>query len=234
MSPKPASARPQPSPDPESEGWQRARRPEHKRERRDAIVEAAIALLDEEGVEAATLSAIARRAGLSKANCYRYFESREAILLAVVLDDARDWSEAIRDRLARAAGSDDVDATAAAFVDTLVARPRLAMLIASLWSVLERNVSVDAAAEFKRSIGEIILAPAEAVAAALPRLGAEGGAAFVSQFVLFASGAWPAAHPSPVVTEVLARPEFEGMCIDFEEVLRAHARTVLLGLQAEA
>ena len=75
----------------DTESAYRARRPEHKRERREAILAGARRLLDAEGVEGATLSAIARAAGLSKANCYRYFESREAILLAVILDEARAW-----------------------------------------------------------------------------------------------------------------------------------------------
>ncbi len=79
--------------------WQRARRPEQKAERRDAIVAGALSLLDEEGVEGTTLSEIARRAGVSKANCYRYFESREAILLAVAIDEARGWAAELANRL---------------------------------------------------------------------------------------------------------------------------------------
>ena len=53
--------------------WRRARRPEQKQVRKEAILSAARDLIDSEGVERTTLSSIARRADLSKANCYRYF-----------------------------------------------------------------------------------------------------------------------------------------------------------------
>ena len=62
------------------DSWQRARRPEQKQQRQSAIIAAARKLVDEGGVDNATLSAIAKSAGISKANCYRYYESREAIL----------------------------------------------------------------------------------------------------------------------------------------------------------
>lgn len=234
MSPKTASAEPHAADQDASPAWLRARRPEHKQERRDAIVAAAVELLDDAGLEATSLSAIARRAGLSKANCYRYFESREAILLAVILGDASDWSSDLTRALDALEGQADVTRSVDAFVETLLERPRLAMLMASLWSVLERNISVDAAAEFKRAIGAVMLAPADGLAAALPRLGAERATEFIHHFVLYIAGAWAASHPSPVVAEVLRLPEFEGMCLEFEVIVRAHATTLLHGLLAEA
>ena len=48
--------------------WQRARKPEQKEERREAILAAAGRLLDAEGLEGTGLNAIAREAGISKAN----------------------------------------------------------------------------------------------------------------------------------------------------------------------
>ena len=77
-------------------GKKRARSPEEKELRRAAILQAAAALVEREGLEKTGLNAIAREAGISKANIYRYFESREAILLHLVLEDCRDWVGAPR------------------------------------------------------------------------------------------------------------------------------------------
>ena len=88
--------------------WRRARRPEHKLVRKEAILSAARYLVDTEGVEGTTLSDIARQANLSKANCYRYFENREAVLLQVVLEETRDWTDAIVDGLYRLSRNGDV------------------------------------------------------------------------------------------------------------------------------
>jgi AcrR family transcriptional regulator len=212
--------------------WQRARRPEHKLERREAILRAAVAVLDEAGVEGTTLSAIARAAGLSKANCYRYYESREAILLAVALDEAAGWTDEILAGLSSLASTGDLDAAAEAFVRATATRPRLCMLVSSLASVLETNVGPAAVADVKQGFHRLLTRSVVALCAALPALTLEAGRDFAALFTLLVAGAWPAAHPTPVVADVLARREFADMRVDFESTLRTQARASLRGLIA--
>ena len=214
--------------------WQRARRPEHKLERREAILRAAVAVLDEAGVEGTTLSAIARTAGLSKANCYRYYESREAILLAVALDESARWTDEIVAGLAPLAGSGDLDAAAEVFVRATAVRPRLCMLVSSLASVLETNVGPAAVSEVKHGFHSLLARSVVALSVALPALSLEAARSFAALFTLLVAGAWPAAHPTPVVAEVLARREFADMRVDFESTLRTQARASLRGLIAGA
>ncbi len=59
--------------------FQRARKPEEQQLRRAAILAAAAELFDAEGAQGAGLNAIAARAGFTKSNVYRYFESREEV-----------------------------------------------------------------------------------------------------------------------------------------------------------
>jgi len=56
-----------------------------RRERREEILDATRALLDERGLQDAPIDEIARAAGINKALIYRYFESKDE-LLALVLD----------------------------------------------------------------------------------------------------------------------------------------------------
>ncbi len=212
--------------------WQRARRPEHKAERRSAILSAAVCLLDEQGVEGATLSEIARRAGLSKANCYRYFESREAILLAVSIDETTAWAEALARRLEPLAGSSDVEEVARAFARSMSERPRLCMLISALSSVLERNVSAETVVEFKRAFNDRVFGSSAGLCAALPELSKEQAERFLLFHGLAVAGTWPNANPGPVVEEVLQRAEFAPRRLDFGRVIEEHGRTVLRGLLA--
>ena len=65
--------------------FQRARKPEEQQLRREAILRAAAELFDAEGPQGAGLNAIAARAGFTKSNVYRYFESREEVLLSLFL-----------------------------------------------------------------------------------------------------------------------------------------------------
>jgi AcrR family transcriptional regulator len=55
---------------------------EHRREVREAILDAAAALVDERGPTAVTMSRIAAAAGIGRATLYKYFPDVEAILLA--------------------------------------------------------------------------------------------------------------------------------------------------------
>ncbi|PRQ02074.1 TetR/AcrR family transcriptional regulator [Enhygromyxa salina] len=216
-------------------GWSRARRPEQKRQRRATILEAAIELLDEGGLEAASLSEIARRSKISKANLYRYFESREAILLAVSLDELEAWLDALTTRvetIAEGPVGSRLEAIADAVVETLLARPRVSVLVASLSSVLEHNVGTAVVIEFKRSLHALTGAPTEALARAAPGLGVDGARTFMTFVFVSVAGVHPVANPAPAVAEVLADPEFAEMCVEFAPFVRAHALTVLRGLLA--
>jgi AcrR family transcriptional regulator len=79
----------------------RPRRPYHHGDLRQALVDAAIELLREEGPEALTLRGAARAAGVSQAAPYRHFKDRRALVAAVADDCFK------RLRLAMAEGASD-------------------------------------------------------------------------------------------------------------------------------
>ncbi len=64
--------------------FQRARKPEHRLERRDALLDAAAKLFQTLELSELTLAAVGARAGVSKATVYGYFETKESLLLAVL------------------------------------------------------------------------------------------------------------------------------------------------------
>jgi AcrR family transcriptional regulator len=64
----------------------RARNEDDKRERRAALVAAALATFDETSYEAVTMTSVAVRAGLAKGTLYLYFGTKEDLFLSVVED----------------------------------------------------------------------------------------------------------------------------------------------------
>src|ERR1700754_3418194 len=82
--------------------YQRARRPEQKLERRDAILGAARELALRDGVRAVSLPDIAARIGIHKSALLRYFETREQIFLELTAQAWRDWVQAVRTELDQA------------------------------------------------------------------------------------------------------------------------------------
>ncbi len=67
----------------------------HHGDLRNALVEAGLALLDEGGVDALTLRAAARHAGVSSAAPYRHFEDRTALMAAVAEAGFRGLAESM-------------------------------------------------------------------------------------------------------------------------------------------
>ena len=59
--------------------------PYHHGDLRNALIQAGLAILAEEGVDALTLRAVARRAGVSHAAPYRHFTDKEALLAAIAV-----------------------------------------------------------------------------------------------------------------------------------------------------
>lgn len=210
--------------------WQRARNPEQKEQRRTAILEAAARLFEQGGLDVVSLKAIASEAGISKANIYRYFESREEIFLHVLLEDYRQWVSALERAMAPLAGSGDVDTVARAMTDSYLAHPRFASLVSVVSSVLEHNVTTDSVVWFKTELLSVAIRVANTIHAALPALDMERTQQFITYAHLLMASLWPAANPPPAVKEALQRPELQYACVDFDRDAIGAITTLLRGL----
>ncbi|RMF23089.1 MAG: TetR/AcrR family transcriptional regulator [Deltaproteobacteria bacterium] len=212
--------------------WQRARSKEQKEQRRTALLAAASRLLESHDLDHISLNRIAREANISKANVYRYFESREELFLHLVLETLEHLVGVLVRRLGSLSASGDERGVARAFASTIAEYPRFARLSSVLGTVLERNVSADTVADFKnaylRSMTEVVAA----VASALPDLATEDAAQLVQTCLFVMVGMWPAAHPAPAVSEALKRPELAAFRIDFEADLERILVTAIRGLRA--
>lgn len=188
--------------------FQRARKPEEISQRRETLLAAAAELFDAEGPAGAGLNAIASKAGFTKSNVYRYFESREQVLLELFRDEFVGLVDALEQIIA-AQQAGDVAGLAEAITATFLARPRCCQLISILSSTLERNVSEDTIAGVKTHMNaqnaRVIAALAQRLPGATP---ADCGWAIAMTGSLIA-GMWPSVNPPPAAQAVLARPGFE-------------------------
>jgi AcrR family transcriptional regulator len=210
--------------------FQRARQPEQKEERRAHLLATARAML-EGGVDlgALSLSELARQAGMAKSNVYRYFETREALLLALLWEEWLAWYERMVATYKPAARRD------AAFValvrhlaQTLAARPLLCALITATPSVLERNLGEEATRDFKTRSVEALRQMGRSLAALVPDLSAEEYAALLYDSIAVIGGLYPTAYPAAYAARVVAEPPFallrRDLARDVERFLLALAR----------
>lgn len=187
--------------------FRRARKPEERTLRQEQILNAAAELLDEQGERGTGLNAIAARAGFTKSNVYRYFESREQVLLSLLLESFEQFLPQFEISIAMCPeGNTAVIARAVA--DGFLGHPRLAHLLAIQSSVLEHNVSEETIVALKRAISVQMTRIAFALHDKLPGTTLED-CAWVAQMVgTLIAGLWPTAHPSPETALVLTMPEF--------------------------
>src|SRR5665213_3920305 len=99
----------------------------HHGDLRKALRDAALAILEEDGLAELSLRAVARRAGVSHAAPYRHFPNHEALLVELSIEGFDELREAIGEA-AKAPGpeSDKIATIGAAYMRFVAQRPALA------------------------------------------------------------------------------------------------------------
>jgi AcrR family transcriptional regulator len=217
---------------PATEAFQRARRPEQKEQRREAILAAAADLARRDGVRAVTLSDIARAVGIHKSALLRYFETREQIFLELTGREWAAWQESTTATLAEIA-SGDADAVATALAASFIERPLLCDLIPHTALNLERHVSVEAVHAYKLTSLGAVDAVAAAIAGPLPDLSAEERLELVSYVALLAGSMFQIATPPKPLADLYRRePKLGHSLLDLDARLTRAARVAIAGLEA--
>jgi AcrR family transcriptional regulator len=218
--------------------FQRARSEEQREARRQAILGAAAAMLAEMPVAEVTLNELSRRAGLAKSNVLRYFESREAVLLELLDSAWQDWLAQLDAELADAVVAGDpvasrADQLAAAVAASLAARPMLCDLISAQAAVLERNVSPQVAAQYKRASIAGISALGALLLRSVPELGEPDAFRLAGAAVMTTAAVWPHTQPSAAMLAAYAAdPALAAMRLDFTATLREVLEVLTAGLLA--
>src|SRR5262245_27826621 len=160
----------------------RARAPERKAERRDAILDVAERRVQAQPYAEIAMADLARRLGLSKGTLYLYFPTKEALFLEVMrrafarfFDAAETGLPPARSTRAEVAG---------ALLRALDATPALRHLVGVLHTVLEHNVADADVRAFKRMLREGVLRVGARIERALRRPDGAGAQLLVRFHVL--------------------------------------------------
>jgi AcrR family transcriptional regulator len=206
----------------------RARRPEHKRQRREAILAVARGLAAESGVRNVSLGGVAEAVGLAKSNVVRYFGTREEIYLELAAEGWTEWGKVVADRLRDAAGPDDV---VDVLTETLIERPLFCDLLSHTATTLEHNVSVPAARAFKRAVLGVLADLGDGVARAHGGLTEGEGFELAAAATMLAGTFYPVCNPPPTLVELYAQdPEIAAACPPFLPTLKRTLSALAAGL----
>jgi AcrR family transcriptional regulator len=217
--------------------FQRARSPEAKQQREDAILAAARALGAKRGIRQITLTDIAEAVGMHKSALLRYFETREQIFLRLTAEDWREWSAVLRAKLERVGGSPTAKTAktvASAFSTTLAERGMFCDLLAQAPLNLERNVSLEAVRAFKLVTHNEVDAIVEVMRRLLPGLTQRDCIDIIATATSLSGAFWQMANPAPEVAALYrSDPRMTHAVFEVEPRVRRVLTAVLKGTLGE-
>lgn len=187
----------------------RARKPEEKEERKSHLLDVTRLLLEiENNLNSLSLNQIARSAKMAKANIYRYFESREALLLELLWDEWQIWFQEFQTSWTKTQkNKKNFKFLIKSLAHSLSSRELLCNLTTALPSVLEKNLSEDAIRDFKfKSIsffGEVATYLEECSG----EMCTSDYAILLQDTCSFICGIYPFARPNSTVEKVLQDPK---------------------------
>jgi AcrR family transcriptional regulator len=240
--------------------WQRARSSDKKKLRVLNVLGSASELFQTQAYDAITMEEIARRAGFTRPNLYRYFRTKEEIFLALVDRDLSAWIDQVEQEFlpggageparktgrasarktgrasARETGREvqlPVDTFVDRWCDVLFRQNRLIELLPLLSISLERNVSETTLLGFKQSLRRNTERIGAVVAAVFPDMQGERFTDFLNSNLALVSGLVPMARRSEIHERVLQREELRHFIVDFAPQFRRSLRLLVRGIAAE-
>lgn len=187
--------------------WERARKPEQKAVRREEILTAAKSLFAELEYEEISLNGIAREAGFSKPNVYRYYSTREEIFLAIFRDEQDSFVTGLIERVSKIRSKDPVTRIAEIWVEQSLKHPTVLSLLPVLMTSMEKNSSIEQLTEFKKEGKRHFEDLIAALSKAFPQLSSEQWALVLQSITALMAGLWPMCNPADNVREAMKNAE---------------------------
>lgn len=183
-----------------TEKFRRARSDVQKTERRSQILEATKEIIQQEGVDAVTMTRIAATTAISKAAFYRYFKSKEEIFAFVLIAQADEMTHQLRLHASR---ESRLDRFAIRFAETCAENPVFCILATDLARMLEPNIELDRLVEVKRGFNQIlqdwVVMMLEEGIVTKPDIATQ----FIRSAYVVLAGLWPATQSRPTVKEAM-------------------------------
>jgi len=179
---------------------------------------------------------VAENISLTKGTLYLYFKTKEEVFLALYTEEFNLRFDVIDDFLATyskvGAEGNGIDIFLKIMTDSMVEQQTFLRLNSLLHTVLEQNIELDCALEFKTLLRDRLNATGKSVERILPFLKAGQGTELLLMTHELMIGCFHASTPTPCLEEVLQRPDMIFMKLDFEVEFAKAIRLILLGYES--
>lgn len=211
----------------------RARSASDKQQRRERILETALAMWEQHTFASLAMAEVAVRSGLAKGTLYLYFASKEELFLGMLERLLAAWFDDLDAGLVQQPGYSPQQA-AELICTTLAGQPALTRLLPIAASVLEHNIPLEAARAYNTMLLERTSASGTLLEQRMPFLAPGDGTWLLLQVYALVVGLGQMADPAPVVREVLDAPAMAPLRVDFSPAFRRALGALLQGIARNA
>jgi AcrR family transcriptional regulator len=209
--------------------WIRARSSEQKEQRIQEIVSATERLYKKFSYEEITFVQIAKEAGFTRSNLYKYFKSKEEIFLEFIIYDSKIWKENLVTEF-----EDNriysIDEFAETWVNLFNKNKRLIELISILYLHLEKEASYDSLLNFKKSFTGTLSEIFEHLNGKIAGFTSEKIMEFINLQAITGIGLYQMTDMSENQKNILELPEFAHFKVDFKQKYIQSIKYILEGL----
>lgn len=213
--------------------WQRARTDDKKNERKDAIHIAAYDLFKEQGYEKVSFNNIAKQAGFTKSNMYRYFSSKEDIFLSVFTQLFEAWFDEFHSELLTIEANAKPELFANAWVKASLNHQSFLDLTPILFVSLEANSSYEQLINFKRLSRGLLYQISVQIGRIFPDIQDEKAFKLLTMSYAAMSNYWAGSTQNDTLTKVYQLEELQDMQPQFEYELTTAIVITIKGLLAK-
>jgi AcrR family transcriptional regulator len=199
-----------------------------KAERRQVILDAVESLYVRHPDRMPSVSEVAEAAGLAKGTVYLYFPSKEEMLLALHERHVALFFSELMKKLA-GPGPLDFDDIFPVTRDHLIRQPGYLPLTSRCFGMMDREIPIDAALEFKARVAQILAGAGAALERHFSGLGPGGGVVILLHSYGLIVGLWQLLHPNERFGKALERPQLRMLKRDYEREIENALRALWTG-----
>lgn len=196
--------------------FKRARTDAQIEERRKEILLACADLFDHGDVDDVHFKAIGEKTSFARSSIYKYYTTKEEILLDLLLSDILHWMDDI-EAISKLEGPLSKEAFCRAYADTYINNERLLRLMSILHSGLEKNCSLEKLVTFKNEIAAYTSVVYTCVSKVFPKASSDNIMKFITMTSSYVMGLYPMVHLSEKQKKAIELSSYKNHVTDFAQ-----------------
>lgn len=210
--------------------FQRARTTEQIQNRKQEIIDAAISIYDSVGYDGLTFTAISEYTNFTRPNIYKYFKTKDEILLSMIIQEFDSYSNELIGSYHKEKKYTLLEISSI-WTESTLNHTRFLDLFSLLFTLIENNVSVEALSEYKKTIIPMQTPLNNLISWLFPNADAESIYTFSGTQLSLAFSLYPMSKCSNVQSAAIALSGMNYKPIDFKKTYQSGLYKLMYCLQ---